>query len=61
MLPAQQSCPGVPVEFSRDQNTAVINTTQLPVAFNLQHGKSFIPNNCWRFPVEGGQQRPAHL
>ena len=38
MLPAQQSCPGVPVEFSRDQKNAVMNTTQLRVAFNLQHG-----------------------
>jgi len=36
--PPQQSCPGVPVEFSRDQKNAVMNTTQLRVAFNLQHG-----------------------
>ena len=38
MLPAQQSCPGVPVEFSGDQNNAVINTTQLRIVFNVQHG-----------------------
>jgi alpha-D-xyloside xylohydrolase len=38
MLPAPQSCPGAPVEFNRDEHTAVLKTAQLRVVFNVEHG-----------------------
>src|SRR5215469_6711609 len=38
MLPAQQSCPGAPVEFTHDEHNAVIKTARLGIVFNIQHG-----------------------
>jgi alpha-D-xyloside xylohydrolase len=38
MLDAQQSCPGVPIEFTRDDHTAEIKTAQLNVTFNIERG-----------------------
>src|SRR5260370_960049 len=38
MLEARQSCPGAPLDFTRDERTAVIKTARLSVIFNLERG-----------------------
>ncbi len=58
MLPAQQSCPGVPVEFSRDQNNAVITTTQLRIVFNVQHGNLSFQTTAGDFLLKEGNSVP---
>jgi alpha-D-xyloside xylohydrolase len=58
MLPAQQSCPGVPVEFSRDQNNAVVTTTQLRIVFNVQHGNLSFQTTAGDFLLKEGNSVP---
>jgi len=38
MMDARESCPGVPIAFTRDERTAVIKTAQLRVTFNIERG-----------------------
>jgi len=38
MLDARESCPGVPIAFTRDERTAVIKTANLRVTFNIERG-----------------------
>src|SRR6185437_3791763 len=38
MLDAQQSCPGVPFTYARDDKAAVLKTATLEVSLNLEHG-----------------------